>query len=363
MNNFNPPLDNNFNNEDEELNKKINEYNKIYSNNNAYNSGINLNFINSKNKTETKNSLTKKQNQNNVNNINNIKFNHLINKSKNKNNILNNSPSSDYINISEIDNKYDTYILDLKMQLSKEKEERKKKEEEAILIQHRLTLLKNQEQSKLLQLKKIKQYIDRIINNRKKSQEKINEKLMEKKNLNFNNSTNKSWVDGKKNNSQIKKNISYSKLPKKPKNLMCNSQSNFYSAKYKNFDLEKNNDNNSAKKDTKKKLEKNNVDDSDNFELLKRINKVNIRLDSDENKKIFKQHLIEKIKQDEEEKRRLEEEIAKIEEEEKNLLLQLEKRRLNVNNKENNYGYYNDNINNMNINNNEEHNYGNNKDI
>ena len=47
-----------------------------------------------------------------------------------------------------MENEYDAYISNLKIQLSKERAERKKKEEEAIFIQHRLILLKNQEQSK-----------------------------------------------------------------------------------------------------------------------------------------------------------------------------------------------------------------------
>ena len=234
MNGFSFPYENEIKNEkDEQLNKRIKEYKEIYNNNNMpyYNDN---------------------------NNINNAMTNLNI-------------PSSENIKLAEIEYEYDNYISNLKLKLNQEREERKKKEEEFVLIQHRLIKLKNQEKSKILQLKNVKEHIDKIINNRIKSQEKLNEKLNEKRNTYKLNNTNSSLV-GLTNSNYYNKS-------------MNKSQNNFCNLKLKNHEI---------KKDEQKN-----------------------------NKKDFKQTLLEKIKKDEEEKKRIEEEIAKIEEEEKNLLNQL----------------------------------------
>jgi len=320
MNNINFIPDNNLRYEDEELNNKINDYNQIY-NNNFDNNLINLNDNYDNKKKAQKNKKEKP-------------LNYLINKNKNiniNNFLQNDSPSYEHFNPQEIENEYDIYISKLKNQLIKERNERKKKEEEAIMIHHRLTLLKNQEQSKLLQLKKIKMHIDRIINNRIKSQEKLKEKLIEK-NYNSKNKGNISWMG---DNSQIKKNIScsnFSRKSNKSNNIMSSSQSNFYVSTFKNFDFEKNNDS-SGKKIKEKKFEKNTIDNAD---LNNMNNNFNNQKNTNDNKQLLKLQLMEKIRQDEEEKKRLEEEIAKIEEEEKNILLKLENRNLN---NENNFSY------------------------
>ena len=125
--------------------------------------------------------------------------------------------------------------------LNKEREERKKKEEEFVLIQHRLIVLKNQEKSKLLQLKNIKRHIDRIIKNRIKSQEKLNEKLIEKRNINKSIFTNISWI-GSTNSNFINSNKSMSK-----------SQNNFYNPKLKNSEIQKS-EKNQKKNDFKQSL-------------------------------------------------------------------------------------------------------------
>ena len=313
MNNINFIPDNNLRYEDEELNNKINDYNQIY-NNNFDNNLINLNDNYDNKKKAQKNKKEKP-------------LNYLINKNKNiniNNFLQNDSPSYEHSNPQEIENEYDIYISKLKNQLIKERNERKKKEEEAIMIHHRLTLLKNQEQSKLIQLKKIKMHIDRIINNRIKSQEKLKEKLIEK-NYNSKNKGNISWMG---DNSQIKKNIScsnFSRKSNKSNNIMSSSQSNFYVSTFKNFDFEKNNDS-SGKKIKEKKFEKNTIDNAD---LNNMNNNFNNQKNTNDNKQLLKLQLMEKIRQDEEEKKRLEEEIAKIEEEEKNILLKLENRNLN----------------------------------
>ena len=234
MNGFSFPNENEIKNEkDEQLNKRIKEYKEIYNNNNMpyYNDN---------------------------NNINNAMTNLNI-------------PSQENIKLAEIEYEYDNYISNLKLKLNQEREERKKKEEEFVLIQHRLIKLKNQEKSKILQLKNVKEHIDKIINNRIKSQEKLNEKLNEKRNIYKLNNTNSSFA-GMTNSNYYNKSMS-------------KSQNNFCNLKLKNHEL---------KKDEQKN-----------------------------NKKDFKQTLLEKIKKDEEEKKRIEEEIAKIEEEENNLLNQL----------------------------------------
>ena len=318
MNNFNFDLDNNLAYEDIDLNNKINEYNQLYNNDNYNLINSNINY-NQNNYTKNNNSFSE-----NMKNNKGKKYNNSINKNK-KNKYINNHisydnpSSSEIINLSEIESEYDTYISNLKNQLTKERQERKKKEEEAVLIQHRLIILKSQEQSKLLQLKKIKQHIDKIINNRIKAQEKLNEKLIEKKNLK--NSTNSGW-GGTNSFFLVKKNVSSGNFPRKSnqKNIMSSSQSNFYNPKYKNFDIEKNNENSNS---GKKNYDKNTIDNS---EINKKINNFNINKGPNENKKSFKQQLLERIKQDEEEKKRLEEEIARIEEEENRLMFKLNNR-------------------------------------
>ena len=234
MNGFSFPYENEIKNEkDKQLNKRIKEYKEIYNNNNMpyYNDNNNINQV--------------------MPNLN--------------------LPSAENINLAEIEYEYDTYISNLKLKLNQEREERKKKEEEFVLIQHRLIKLKNQEKSKILQLKNIKEHIDKIINNRIKSQEKLNEKLSEKRYTSKNNNTSSSWLGITNSNYNNKS--------------MSKSQNNFYSVKSKNMDIKK--------------------DESNN------------------NKKDFKQTLLEKIKKDEEEKKRIEDEIAKIEEEENKLMNQL----------------------------------------
>ena len=242
MNGFSFPYENEIKNEkDAQLNKRIKEYKEIYNKSN-------MPYFNDNN------------------NINQVMANLNI-------------PSSENIKLAEIEYEYDTYISNLKLKLNQEREERKKKEEEFILIQHRLIKLKNQEKSKILQLKNIKEHIDKIINNRIKSQEKLNEKLIEKRNIYKINNTNTSLM-GMTNSNYYNKSMS-------------KSQNNFYNLKLKN---------NEIKKDEQKN-----------------------------NKKDFKQTLLEKIKKDEEEKKRIEEEIAKIEEEEKKLLNQLLNTKSNIN--------------------------------
>ena len=179
MNGFSFPNENNINYDknEEELNNKIKEYKEVYNNNHFNNYNENNN-----NQILTKNEI----------------------------------PSSGNINLTDIENEYDTYITNLKLKLNQEREERKKKEEEFVIIQHRLIVLKNQEKSKILQLRNIKEHIDRIINNRIKSQEKLNETLIEKRNANRNTNTNISWFGTSNSNYVNNKSMS------KSQNNFCN---------------------------------------------------------------------------------------------------------------------------------------------
>ena len=128
MNGFSFPYENEIKNEkDAQLNKRIKEYKEIYN----------------------KSSMPYFNDNNNISQV-------MANL---------NIPSSENIKLAEIEYEYDTYISNLKLKLNQEREERKKKEEEFILIQHRLIKLKNQEKSKILQLKNIKEHIDKIIKN------------------------------------------------------------------------------------------------------------------------------------------------------------------------------------------------------
>ena len=235
MNGFSFPYENDIKNDknEEELNNKIKEYKEVYNDN------VKNPYSNNNNQIFSKNII----------------------------------PSSENINLTDIENEYDTYITNLKLKLNQEREERKKKEEEFMSIHHRLIVLKNQEKSKILQLKNMKQHIDKIINNRIKLQEKLNEKLIEKRNTNKSTNANTNFIE-LNNFNDYNNSKSLSK-----------SQNNFHNTKQKNFEV--------------------------------KINEPN------QNKNNLKQILLEKIKKDQEEKKKIEEEIAKIEEEENNLLLQL----------------------------------------
>ena len=235
MNGFSFPYENDikYDKNEEVINNKIKEYKEVYNDNNK------IPYSNNNNQISPKNIIL----------------------------------TSENINLTDIENEYDTYISNLKLKLNQEREERKKKEEEFILIHHRLIVLKNQEKSKILQLKNMKQHIDKIINNRIKLQEKLNEKLIEKRNTNKSTNANTNFIE--LNNFNDYNNSKF----------LSKSQNNFHNTKQKNFEV--------------------------------KINEPN------QNKNNLKQILLEKIKKDQEEKKKIEEEIAKIEEEENNLLLLL----------------------------------------
>ena len=287
--------ENNLGNESSDLNNRINENYSNFKNNSL---NLNNNNINTSDNDKTPKKIQKRIPQK-------------------VNNNLKPPQIADYqypelIDITSMENQYNIYINHLKMKLAEAKNERRKKNEEAILIQHRLTLLKNQEQIKLLEFERIKEQISKILNNRIQAQKNMKRKLQERKY--FKNSIGP-W--GKNHSTSIKKNKTISNLfnTRKKNRFMNSSQKDFYRPKkLKNFTIEQNNDeikDNINFKTINKSIDLNILD----INMLKNLSKSPIN-----DKKLFRKQLIEKLKQDEEEKKRIEDEIAKIEEEENNLL-------------------------------------------
>ena len=286
--------ENNLGNESSDLNNRINENYSNFKNNSL---NLNNNNINTSDNDKTPKKIQKRIPQK-------------------VNNNLKPPQITDYeypeIDITSMENQYNIYINHLKMKLAEAKNERRKKNEEAILIQHRLTLLKNQEQIKLLEFERIKEQISKILNNRIQAQKNMKRKLQERKY--FKNSIGP-W--GKNHSTSIKKNKTISNLfnTRKKNRFMNSSQKDFYRPKkLKNFTIEQNNDeikDNINFKTINKSIDLNILD----INMLKNLSKSPIN-----DKKLFRKQLIEKLKQDEEEKKRIEDEIAKIEEEENNLL-------------------------------------------
>ena len=100
MNGFSFPYENDikYDKNEEVINNKIKEYKEVYNDNNK------IPYSNNNNQISPKNIIL----------------------------------TSENINLTDIENEYDTYISNLKLKLNQEREERKKKEEEFILIHHRL---------------------------------------------------------------------------------------------------------------------------------------------------------------------------------------------------------------------------------
>ena len=311
MNKINSYNENNLRYEDIEFNHKKNDDNQ------KYNNILHLNI------NKDKNNLCVNKSNNNISmSTNSLNKNNKIQKykidsqniNKNEKNIpksFGNSKFPDLTNKVTVDNGYNSYIDRLKNKLSITRAERRKKEEEATAIQHRITVLKNKEQSKIQQFKKMKGHINKILNNRLKIQEDLKLKLKEKNN--YKNKASINYVLKRKCFSSTKRNL---------KNTNYNSNSK----KKKMFILI----NKTQKILILKKNEKNDIINIDNFNIEDDIvNDNNIEKNSNDNIKIFKQKLIEKIKQDEEEKKRIEIEIAKIEEEENKLLCKFNNNKMN----------------------------------
>lgn len=309
MNKINSYNENNLRYKDIEFNYKKNDDNQKYNNRLHLNINKDKNnlYVNKSNNniSMSTNSLNKKIQKNKIDSQN-------INKNeKNIPKSLGNSKFPELTNKVMVDNGYNSYIDRLKNKLSITRAERRKKEEEATAIQHRITVLKNKEQSKIQQFKKMKGHINKILNNRLKIQDDLKLKLNEKNN--YKNKAFINYVPKRKCFSSTKRNL-------KNTNYNHNSKNN------KNIYTNKQNIENSL---TEQKTEKNDIN-IDNFNIEDDIvNDNNIEKNSNDNIKILKQKLIEKIKQDEEEKKRIEIEIAKIEEEENKLLCKFNSNKMN----------------------------------
>lgn len=227
------------------------------------------------------------QNSNEINNLqnnkvkenNNFPFNNISKDNKNKNEIrdeFSKDNNFDELNLNALNEEYDIYISNLKKQLLFIKEERKNTENKYNLIKHRLTILKNQEKANNINFNNIKYRFKNILKNRLESQKKIKKNLKQSKYIN--NISESKYKMNKKNNDNI--NISYI-----PKNSLK------FNRTYSNFSKKYNNKNNSI-----------------DYTLI------------ENGKYKLKLKLIEKLKEDLEEKKKIEEELTKIENEELLLL-------------------------------------------
>ena len=202
------------------------------------------------------------------------------------------------LNLSSINDEYDSQIANLKEQLLIAKEERKKTENEYYLIKHRLTKLKNQEITNNLNFQNIKYRFKLILKNRLESNKKISDtyiKYKPKKIKNINPINNDYFITSQKSN-----NISNNKSKTEIK--QNKTHNNFYSGLKEKIMNEDNNN-------------KNNMDNKIDYNINSNQNENDFNEEELE-KNLIKKKILEKLKDDQEEKRKIEEEIAKIEEEE-----------------------------------------------
>ena len=170
-----------------------------------------------------------------------------------------NSNEIETINITRLNEEYDAYIQELKKQIQYAREERKNSELMVKNMEHRITLLQNQEKYVTLQFQNAKQKIEQILINRIKAEDELRKSMLKRK---AKNSMNNSYYSNKNR-----------------KNIENKGKSNSYK---------------------KQSLNNNNY--------------------YDEEKEKLKISLIEKLKEDEKERRRIENEIAEIERQEIELL-------------------------------------------
>jgi hypothetical protein len=170
-----------------------------------------------------------------------------------------NSNEIESINITRLNEEYDAYIQQLKKQIQYAREERKNSELLVKNMEHRITLLQNQEKYVTLQFQNAKQKIEQILINRSKAEDELRKSMLKRK---AKNSMNNSYYSNKNR-----------------KNIENKGKSNSYK---------------------KQSLNNNNY--------------------YDEEKEKLKISLIEKLKKDEKERRRIENEIAEIERQEIELL-------------------------------------------
>lgn len=230
--------------------------------------------------SKLKNNKTKEKNVNPKQNNKNNNDEKIVNEKSELTQKINNC-QEDIINLNAINDEYDIYITNLKEKLSIVKEERKRTENEFNTIKHRLILLKNQEKTNNINFQNIRYRFKKILNNRLESQQRIKKKLNKTTNYNSKKKINKN---------------KYSHTPKRSVKLSRTYNNNFYPIP------------SPASNIVRSKIEKNINNDH---------NKNSIDYNEEEiGKNKLKEKLMEKLKEDQEEKRRIEEEIAKIEQEE-----------------------------------------------
>ena len=202
------------------------------------------------------------------------------------------------LNLSSINDEYDSQIANLKEQLLIAKEERKKTENEYYLIKHRLTKLKNQEITNNLNFQNIKYRFKLILKNRLESNKKISDtytKYKPQKIKNINPINNDYFITSQKS-------INISNNKSKTEIKQNKTHNNFYSGLKEKIMNEDNNN-------------KNNMDNKIDYNINSNQNENDFNEEELE-KNLIKKKILEKLKDDQEEKRKIEEEIAKIEEEE-----------------------------------------------
>ena len=232
----------------------------------------------------------------------------MNNSNKNKKYNINNNSETDQeqFEISILNEEYSNYITNLKQQISEEREIRKEIENKAKILKHRLIILKNQEQKSLLQFQRIKFTLQNILKNRIEAENRMKLFISLKKNHRrsqsglFSKQTPSKTIKSNKSNFNCTKSLNVSSIG----DFKNKTANNFY----------RNSNNNSIN------FEKN-FDTKEEFDLNNTYEK---------NK--FREQLLEKLREDQEQKRKIEEEIKKIEEKELEMFNNFNSNKKNSNN-------------------------------
>ena len=132
------------------------------------------------------------------------------------------------INITRLNEEYDAYIQELKKQIQFVREERKNSELMVKTIEHRITLLQNQEKYVILQFQNAKQKIEQILINRSKAEDELRKSMLKRRAKNkINNSS-----FGYKNHRSVDKKIKHNPYNKQYDFMNSNNNN-------KKFDEEK----------------------------------------------------------------------------------------------------------------------------
>ena len=289
---------------------------------------------------------------------------------------------TEIVDISKKNLEYDIQITALKKKLITIKEQRKQSEMKLNLMRLRLNKLQNEEKASIRDLLNIKNSIQKIKNNREKSEK---QKIFTKQNKKFHNLFKNKTLSFINNNSFINKSniidsdnknrsYNYLDLTKKKNNnkYINNNIYNNFTPKTKHFSFKKgftisnnknnisSNDNNIINSIRNASLEKYNTNQNNsqvkniiNKNAIlsksipyKKITKLRINNKNDKNgvKNQIKKNLENKLKIDEEERNRIQEEINQIEKEQYNLWMNFSQNmnsgnitsKINFNNNDNN---------------------------